>query len=321
MSTYLQRLFSRAAAPVAAPALSAAAPATRIASPVAERDQRLALPEFSAAVMSPDAWPEGIDDGATPETGFAPPRMPPARDIRETRVVELFRRDPAPARETAPPPAARTAEPATAPAVAERDFALPRHAAEPVPSPAAESLAPREMFHDADVPAAAPAPQPPAPMPRQRGETERPAERPELRRAERPAEPSLRQRPDLPGTVEPAPAPRPAEEIRPFVLPEPAVSLPATEPAPRPVTTAEPAARRVETTVEVERPPAETAREPAAQPAVSPAPRAAENAAANSAPKPAAPSAPRPLTAEAASVIGPLPIRRRTLSIFGMRRR
>ncbi len=322
MSGYLQRLFNRAAA-APAPALPVASPANRIGSPIAERDQRLNLPEFGDAVITADVWPETPG----PAEPVEPPTPAPStviRNVHETRIVDLFPR----AVPTEPQPQAEAPRPAAEPAI--------------------ESVS----FMEASEPPLRHAPQPgaqtePAPL-RQRvadenGATEPARTAPVAEPAFVPdaAEPRLRPV----ARAEPVPlAPDHAAEFADRARETPRIPMPAPEPdVGAPYRRGEPAivpepdriiARPVAVPAERTRPEPEPVRAPAPDPQAAGAPARAEprherTGATSHAQqetqreerKVQSPPAPRPLTAEAASIIGPLPVRRRTPAIFGMRRR
>ncbi|WP_395788805.1 hypothetical protein [Aquimonas sp.] len=314
MSAYLQRLFDRAA-PMAAPSLPSAVPAGPSLSPVALSDQRLNDParaaQFDAATgfdSSLDASgttselpPTGVDAGlpATPHVQSPEQARPQSAAVRSESALPAPVAD---AARVAADPIAPTQAPGLRPGVLDiepGDLLLPEppEAAEPVqtepPAPVPRAV-PATPDHDGAraAPAAAEhserAPLAPKPLPR---------------RSPPPA-PSVEARPlplavprtevaitTVTPTAQADAVQRPLQQAMPPPLQMPA--LPATEPSPEApaAPSATPAARREPPTA-APQPPAE-----------SPPPRV------------------RPLSANEASVIGPLTPRQRALTLFGLRRR
>jgi hypothetical protein len=314
MSAYLQRLFDRAA-PMAAPSLPGALPAGPSLSPVALSDQRLndparaaqfdATPGFDSSMDATgpisDLPPTGADAGLPATTQAQSTQQ--ARPQPATTPSEIaLPRPVADAARVAAEPVAPTHAPRLRPGVLDiepGDLLLPEPptAAEPVqaePAMPVPRAAPATPAHDAT---------PAAPVAADH------SERPPLAPPPRPL---------------PSPPPAPAVEARPLPL-----ALPRAEVA---ITTVTPTAR-----ADAVQPPLQEAMPPPlrvpALPATEPSPEAtaapsaapaARREAPATTPQPPAESPPpriRPMSANEASVIGPLAPRQRALTLFGLRRR
>ncbi|MFI0848340.1 hypothetical protein [Mesorhizobium sp. IMUNJ 23232] len=320
MSSYLQRLFNRGApAPSLAMPGLAIAPAARLASPLAEADQRLNLPGFVAPVDTADVAVEPAG-AIVPHAFLAPPtsHQPSIDSPRPLPVAAV----PSPEAATPvsveaelradPRPAAGIAEPMAAPALANETGAAthPRAPAEPVSLRAIEPASPGQTRRALSIVPSAPE----ARTPQELAEDPQPRARVAVPAAE-PAAPAR-------ALPQAAPEAQPAAKA----ITREAFAPPRAEPAEAVVTPfarprAEPVSRPLPDALAERR-----QRDVPQQASPTSPPKSAPPAEANTSALPAA-SAPRPspvvrpLTAEAASVIGPLPVRRRTVSIFGMRRR
>ena len=317
MSSYLQRLFDRAAGPgPGAPA--ALSPAFSSRSPIAEADQRLNVPELATSLLARPSVPfdapgsveddgfERLDDGPTapaPRTAAGPPRGGRSGPADRDLAFAVTAADRERTGNSGPARGAATAR---------------RIAAAVPPARAADRVPP------ADVPAPAvargPVPFPPAEPGRRRPSGPLPG-RPRHRQRGR-LRCSRRARPRPVPPI--APPPVPVGEAEPAALREPA-RAPA-EPArpPRPADAREPIAVRLEP---APLPEPEPLPPPAAPPRVDPAPPPrrvirTETVTPAEPERPAAPPS-RPMTATAGSVsrIGRLTPRRRAHLVFGLRRR
>lgn len=317
MSGYMQRLFSRAGiapAPAGAPtSVSSATPAARLVSPVAEADQRLNLPGFETAPF------EAMDEAAEADpSGWESPADAPSPRLRPAGPVDVPYLRPLPQPESREPAARRdivtmpepvAPEPLPAPVAPRFDLTpvAPVHIAEPPPA--------APVFARASPPLAEPDRRPiaeivrvePQPVARAEPVPPQPAPFAEAPMPQRPAPFS----PVRPNVAEPQAeaAPRPAAGPLPLPQPRPAAEPARAEPAPV-----------FERTLPLGKAPA------APQEAPDPEPRVVirELIVEINKPQPASTAKPpveRPRTAEAASLIGPLPVRRRSVGIFGMRRR
>jgi hypothetical protein len=317
MSLYLQRLLARTGGAPVPLAFGAPTPVSALASPLAEHDQRLGLPEFGGAALEEGLPPEpsasaGEGDRTVPKPFQVPRPQPrpveaapaPFPEADPPVPVEVLRQ---------PPPAARGAggdepAPATVPREVDLSFPPPRpfdiaeddfeplppappplSSAEPEPAPGSESEAAALRL---PVPDAAPAATAAAERAAQAGETapESRSAPPQPREAQ-PAPRSPAERHDVETRAsagiepEPMPAERPEQDRA-----EPFEAGPAT-----PVARARVATEQV--VVEVRDP-------------VQSAPSGREGR-----------SRAMPATAAAASMIGPLPVRRSAVTLYGMRRR
>jgi len=289
MTSYLQRLFDRAAGLAARPA-TALTPSFASRSPIAEADQRLNLPDLAASLfaLSP---------------GFDVPS--PGDDEALTGIEEPAAR--AMPRRAAPPIAASTEAPPLSPADQARwRPRLPVPPEQPLLTPAREArgarniapphvAAPREraVSQSAAEPASRPAalePTPPAPraIPQQPLEPGAAREPLQPREAETSATP-----------LEPSPMPAAAKAEARVVRPLEPLPLPAPEPLPGPAPSPREVAERRQPPVTRREIVAAAAPEAAAQP----------------------PARMMPATAESVSRIGKLTPRRRAQLVFGLRRR
>ncbi len=314
MSAYLQRLFDRAMPAPPSASLAAALPAGPSLSPVAQADQRLNVPGLAdqlgvAAVGEPllESGPRDTEFlGPVDASALAP--LSPAQPRSRDRITEVSTPDftPSPAMPVDPPPA-----PAAPPAlfrgvgtIDADDLVLPEQAtpadtertaqASPVPPTslapygAEPTLAPKaEIASPQVIEPALPVRAVPAPMPGL--EPRSPASPTEARATESLASPpSIELPPQVEAERPQAPADAPLQvQVPPLRVPaletpEPAVVASPTHPAPRP-----------------------SLPQPAPEP-----PR-----------QQAQPTRPRPVSANEASVIGPLAARQRVHTLFGLRRR
>lgn len=314
---YLQRLLDRSVPSGTKAVATEAVPSAPSASPIAQWDQRLNDPDLAAQLgYGVFAGFEGDPDAPplltpTPE-GFRPRPIrpaPPAFDLSPPRVAE------------APPP------PSPPPGRVEE-------AAHPVPASPAATVAPVPVPPPADWGGRA-IPlldvEPPA------HDLSRTEPRPSARVDEPPAGAVSPVRPALPdpwpappevfaapaydpppSPVEaPAPAPAPA-----LVVAEPTIARPAPAPA-APFTDRweDDLALALPPTPAPPDPPVTMREPPAAVTATDPRPAPATATPTTTTPEPSPPRAVRPMTAAAASVIGPLAPRARSMTVFGTRRR
>lgn len=319
MSAYLQRLLARVAPPaagVAALPISAGLPA----SPLFDGDQRIGMPGFSLLDLPGEGSAETLEQSAN-ETDAGPrkfepaPRaVPHASPQAEAAPVVSFAFGPEPDAARAETPIVPQAPVAPAATPNERTSGqVPRpsapQVAKPVPTASNDfvlDVAPGDFEPAGHDPALLPAPASEA----------RPAERHAASEpALEPAAPPVQAIP-APIRVEATPQPTPLVGLAP--LPEPAAPREARPALDHPATLSE---------IDPPRTPDRTA-EQSQRPVVieqvviditephRPGPQQAE---ARSDSRGAA--SPAPLTADAASIIGPLPQSRQFASLFGMRRR
>ncbi len=314
MSAYLQRLFDRAMPAPPSASLAAALPAGPSLSPVAQADQRLNVPGLAdqlgvAAVGEPllESGPRDTDF-LGPVDASATATLSPAQPRSQDRITEVSTPEfaPSPAMQVDPQPA-----PAAPPAlfrgvgtIDADDLVLPEQAApadtermaqaspvlptSPAPQRAEPTLAPKaEIASPQVIEPALPVRAVPAPMPGL--EPRSPASPTEARATESLASPpSIELPPQVEAERPQAPADAPLQvQVPPLRVPaletpEPAVVASPTHPAPRP-----------------------SLPQPAPEP-----PR-----------QQAQPTRPRPVSANEASVIGPLAARQRVHTLFGLRRR
>lgn len=316
MSGYLQRLYDRAAAaPIAVPL-----PAAASLSPIAQADQRLTVPEIGEALMTgaplpvqDDAWDEATPDEpvAASDTSMGRAAHPPAPRRRAREQT----RAPQPAADP-PAPSAREEEAAQIPRPAAP--IVDASAAQPSPFARIGAIAPTDFELPAEPTDAMPAPIPSTPAPA--------ATPPGTQSALSPEAKPVR----APTTTSAAPVPLPSPSIAASATPvdtqpieerdEAAVAQPASAPeSTQQQPQVEPIAPRVAAPVPPPEAPPVSAPTPTRNqpPPRQPVPQRVEVLRPSDAPaKP-----PRPLTANEASVIGPLPIARRSAMLFGVRRR
>ena len=315
MSVYLQRLLARAGGALAPAAFGAPTPAAAVTSPLVGYDQRLGLPEFDSVPPEEGAPAEATaatEGEGTAPNAFQPPQpqarpreaaLPGTLDAAPPILVEILKEAP-PARPDPggpapdPSPILPTPEPSFVPPrpfdIAIEDFVpvpppQPIGVAEPEPEPGPGGESPAATFR---IP-----PRDAEPSPRTETDVAEAGEAArellpspvQVREAE-PAWPDPHEPPDMVPRSSPAgPEPIPAEPA-PQDRPAPTVSEPASPAVPPQVTIEE-------VVIEVRDP--------------------VQPAAAGRGERPSA----MPVTAAAASVIGPLPVRRSAITLYGMRRR
>jgi hypothetical protein len=314
VSGYLQRLFDRAA-PVP-PGAPDAMPAMPTASPVAAQDQRLHDPSLAAAIPplpgADDDVQEPALDASDPLGQEMPGAAPPAADPVRRPVTD---HDPAASRESFHTIERHVVSPT------EPSWRITERTVMPTPPPAsrggeapAERSAERSRSQDDMPPPNAPPPvtRSPAPdaRPERRSETPAPLPGDESGRLEALApqtpEQQARVTPAMPA-LQPPPYPEPRAAVREAEAAIPSAQAPIDiEPPPLPPPTLPSA---VADSPEAEEPPRPTGQRP---PVIE---RAVE-------PVRETPPAPRrQVTADSVSVIGSLARRRRTTTLFGLRRR
>jgi hypothetical protein len=318
MNTHLQRLLARVAPPFGG-SVFAAQPVNPIASPLAESDQRIGLPEFSGLALPVGSMPAQDE----PETGpvSMADHVAPRPQVREPLVNTVEAPEiAAPQLPRSEPPHQSSPLAWTEPAVVETPWQpapqnQPSDAAAPprTPDPAEPAWRPSfeiapEDLRPIPVQTVDTAPEEPASAmttPDRSSPTQtREAEPAPAQHAEAEAQPVFEARPVRPAVALVAPETVSLDEP----VPASAKPAPAAEPAePQALEIEEPSGARPvvieELVIDVAPPP--TARG-APAPAVRSEPGAQRSA---------------PLSAEAASVIGPLPLSRRQPTILGMRRR
>jgi hypothetical protein len=311
VSGYLQRLFDRAAA---VPSQPVALPGGPSLSPVAEADQRLNDPALAGRF---DLAAPFADDTGTPEAeAFASSGGTGARAAPSAAIA------PAPPSRTpseplAPPPAAAPADTALRPP-ASPEQAPSRPAWRP---PAVGDVAPEDWVVEPE-PTTAPLTR--RPLPAAAPEPPPPPSRPSAQPAATAEPPSTGAEPSRVAAASPAAPITPRPPVEPARRDAPAGREPRLEAYERIVER-----RETETTT--------TWVEPASPPPLPPllperetmppppqAPQVVERTVVTSPPAAASPEPAarlRPLTANEASLIGPLAKRRRALTLFGLRRR
>lgn len=324
VSSYLQRLLARVA-PGAGTALApASVPAAPLSSPLADHDQRLGLPDFEAPVPSVFEEPQVVESGQLPREK---PTAAMAENLPADRPSKVVtRRGPDLRLVGQPPPEAASAR--TSAERADRSAAVEISVQAPVPAPSPldiraadlEPIAP-PLVDEIEPPEGDPTvalPQVPEPAANRAtplsDATEavetKPAAAPKDRIAERVT--PLR---DLVAEIEPAP-----RRTMTIVPPDAADGASEVSPNALAAEAPEPAASerdlRAAALEEVRLPEQRTGRSINIEQIIidvhEPQPTLTSNPSGRPGP---------PATAAAASIIGPLPVRRSTISLFGMRRR
>jgi len=313
MSLHLQRLLARVGPPAPGFAL-AMLPVTPVTSPLAEGDQRIGMPEFAGADLPLDA----ASEATTPGEGPAPrPAAPIPRQPQQARLVPPHATPEAigngPAVTVAPTPAAErpvTSAMPTAHAVSPPDLAVPPD----MPAALAPLLSPFAIVPDDFEPAPRPVP-PVEPLPQPVSAA--PAEPVPMADTEARVLPSTVAPPMIVTEAVPLRAPARAAGVETASVPQvaaepthatatPALAPIASLPAAAAPDTGTPRSVVIEEVVIDVVPP--------------PAPAAPRDLPSQVRDQRGAPAA-TPLSAEAASIIGPLPVSRPFATLFGMRRR